>query len=72
MTEKKTTQKPKNPRLEEAHAHMRAAGENVEQVFESMLPPEVLTHQRAARKEFLLGLRSLLDAAIERTEPAAK
>ena len=72
MTEKKTTQKPQDPRLEEARAHMKAAGKNMGQVFESMLPPGVCEHERAARKEFLLGLRSLLDVAIEHSETAAK
>jgi hypothetical protein len=72
MTEKKTTQKEKDPRMEEAYGHMKAAGENVHQAFESMLPPAVRDHQRAARKEFLLGLRSILDVAIEHVEPSVK
>jgi len=72
MTETKTTKKPKDPRVEEAHAHLHAAGKNVCSAFESMLPPEVRTHGQAARKEFLLGLRSLLDVAIERTEASMK
>jgi hypothetical protein len=72
MAEKKTNEKAKDPRVEEARAHMKAAHENMHEVFESMLPPEVREHQRAARKEFLLGLRSLLDVAIEHTEPSTK
>jgi hypothetical protein len=32
----------------------------------------VLENHRAARKEFFLGLRTLLEVAIERTEPPVK
>jgi hypothetical protein len=72
MVEKKTTHKPVDPRVEEAHAHMSAARENAFQAVEAIMPPEVRGHSRAARKEFLLGLRSLIDVAIERTEPSVK
>jgi hypothetical protein len=61
-----------NPKVEEARAHMRAAHENMHQVIESLIPEGVRENRRAARKEFLLGLRSLLDAAIEETEARAK
>ena len=70
--EEKTTDRPKNPKMEEAREHMRAAHENMHKVAESFVPEGVRENQRAARKEFLLGLRSLLDAAIERTEKATK
>ena len=36
--------------------------------LERSLPDEFITHMRAARREQLLALRSLLDAAIERSE----
>ena len=36
--------------------------------FDRALPEEFRTHMRAARREQLLALRSLIDAAIERTE----
>ncbi len=64
----KTSERPKNPKIKEAREHMRAARENMHKVAESFLPEGVRDHQRAARKEFLLGLRSLLDAAIEHSE----
>jgi hypothetical protein len=64
----KTTPKVKNPKLDEAREHMRAAHENMHKVAEAWLPEGVRENQRAARKEFLLGLRSLIDAAIEHTE----
>jgi hypothetical protein len=67
-----TTEWPRNPKIKEAHEHMRAARENMSKVAESFLPEGVREHQRAARKEFLLGLRSLLDAAIDHTERVSK
>lgn len=66
------TQTEKNEKLEEARQHMHAARENMHKVSEAMIPEGVRENQRAARKEFLLGLRSLLDAAIEHTEKPAK
>lgn len=67
------TARPKiDPKMEEAREHMQAAQENMNKVFESMFPPGVRENQKAARREFLLGLRSLLDAAIEHTEKPVK
>ena len=66
----KTSERPRNPKIKEAREHMHAARENMHKVAESFLPEGTRDHQRAARKEFLLGLRSLLDAAIEHTEKA--
>lgn len=37
-----------------------------------IVPPEARTHIKAAEKEFLLALRSLLDAAIECIEKSEK
>jgi len=68
----KSSERPGNPKIEEARSHMRAAHENMHKVVESFLPEGVRENQRAARKEFLLGLRSLLDAAIEHTEKSVK
>ncbi len=67
MTEK-TTETKKNAKVEEAREHMHAAHENMHKVAEAWIPEGVRENQRTARKEFLLGLRSLLDAAIEHTE----
>ncbi len=38
----------------------------------SLMPEETRSHFRAARKEMLLALRSLLDKAIERVEEVEK
>ncbi len=71
MTEKKSHEMPKNPKIDEAREHMRAARHNMHKVVESMVPEGVLENRNAARKEFLLGLRSLLDAAIDHSEKHA-
>ncbi|HTX78719.1 MAG TPA: hypothetical protein VMC62_03585 [Longilinea sp.] len=64
----KTTRTMKDDKLEEAREHMRAAHENMHKVMEAWIPEGVRENRRVARREFLLGLRSLLDAAIEHTE----
>jgi hypothetical protein len=63
----KTTRPVKNDKLDEAREHMRAAHENMHKVAEAWIPEGVRENRRTARREFLLGLRSLLDAAIEHT-----
>ncbi|OJX43904.1 MAG: hypothetical protein BGO78_02770 [Chloroflexi bacterium 44-23] len=68
MVEKKGHEMPRNPKIDEAREHMRSARHNMRKVVESMVPEGVLENRKAARKEFLLGLRSLLDAAIDHTE----
>ena len=49
-------------------------GREVESLFDDLLPAESRRHLRAAQRERLLALRSLVDAAIKRTEdrPAAE
>ena len=61
-----------NPKLEEAHEHMRAARKAFREGMESWLPPGFVQHKRAARREMLLAMRSLVDAAIEHMERDAK
>ena len=71
MTEN-TTHTVKNSKIDEAREHMHAAHENMHKVAEAWIPVEVRENQHAARREFLMGLRSLLDAAIEHTEKKVK
>ena len=71
MTEN-TTHTVKNSKIDEAREHMHAAHENMHKVAEAWIPAEVRENQHAARREFLMGLRSLLDAAIEHTEKKVK
>jgi hypothetical protein len=54
--------------MDEARQHMKSAHENMRKVAEAWVPEGVRENQKAARKEFLLGLRSLLDAAIDESE----
>ncbi len=58
-------------RMREARDHMKAAGTCLRKGFEGFMPKEFVEHRRAARKEMLLAMRSLLDAAIERFEQKA-
>ncbi|MCB0101274.1 MAG: hypothetical protein H6635_01030 [Anaerolineales bacterium] len=52
----------------EALEHMKAARAEMRKSMETILPPGFLEHRRAARKEALLAFRSLIDAAIKKTE----
>ena len=52
----------------EAVEHMKAARKEMRKSMETILPPGFLEHRRAARKEMLLAFRSLIDAALEKTE----
>lgn len=57
-----------DPRVEEAHNHFKTAREAFWKSAEAFLPAGFIENRRKARKEILLGLRSLLDAAIEHSE----
>ncbi len=52
----------------EALEHMKATHAELRKSMETILPPGFLEHRRAARKEALLAFRSLIDAAIKRTD----
>jgi hypothetical protein len=62
---------PKQMLPEETRLHMQAARQELRQSVESLFPPGFLQHRRAARREMLLAARSLIDAALRRTEPPA-
>jgi len=66
------TEHEKNPHVEEARQHMKAARQAMRDTYESMLPPGYLESRRKARKEFLMAMRSMLDAAIEKVDKAVK
>jgi hypothetical protein len=68
MPEKTHRVEGTNPRLKEAGEHVKAARESMRLGFQELIPKGFIEHRRAARKEMLLAMRSLLDAAIERTE----
>lgn len=53
---------------EEVRGHLRAAREEMRESVRAFFPPEFLEHRRAARREFLLAARAVIDEAIERTK----
>jgi len=68
MAEKTNPAAEMNPRLKEAREHARAARSSMRKGLEELIPHGFLEHRQAARREMLLAMRSLLDAAIERME----
>ena len=65
-----TTVKTKNPNLQEARDHFHAARKEMRTSMEALIPAGFLERRRAARKEFLLGLKKLVDAAIDHVDKA--
>ena len=57
-----------HPEFKEARSHMKAARQALRQSVEDWLPAGFLQHRREARKEMLLAVRGLVDAAIEHLE----
>jgi hypothetical protein len=65
-TNKKETQR--DPHLKDAREHFRSARRNLYKSWEKWVPEGVLEQHRSVRKDMLMGLRSMLDYAIERVE----
>lgn len=65
-----TSTKSKNPNFEEARTHFRTARHEMKQSIKSLFPSSFFERRRAARKEFLLGIRKLVDAAIDHVDQA--
>jgi hypothetical protein len=68
MPEKTHQAEEASPRLKEARTHVKAAGQSFRLSLQDLIPKGFIEHRRAARREMLLAMRSLLDAAIERTD----
>jgi hypothetical protein len=73
MTEESTRSRRPFPRIvpDEALEHAWNAREEIRKSVTALLPSlpaEFTAHRRAARKEMLLAIRSLIDNAIERVE----
>ena len=73
MVEESAYSRRSLPRIvpDEALEHARNAREEFKKSVAALLPSlpaEFTTHRRAARKEMLLAIRSLIDHAIERVE----
>jgi hypothetical protein len=64
--EKRKSMKDKLP--PDVVEHMKAARQEFRKSMETILPPGFLEHRRAARKELLLAFRSMIDAALKKTE----
>ena len=67
---KRKSRKEKLP--PEALEHMKAAREEMRKSMETILPPGFMDHRRTARKEMLMAFRSMIDAALEKTEEKSK
>jgi len=72
MTEENQAETEKTKRYKEARQHFRAARQAMRKSVEAYLPPGVLENRRLARKEFLIGVRTLVDAAIQTIEDSTK
>ncbi len=69
MTEQTSSHKSYKDHIpEEAREHMKAAREEMRKGIEALLPEGFIKHRRQARKEMLMAMRSMLDAAIKKTE----
>jgi hypothetical protein len=62
------TEKTKRWPPEDTRQHMKAARSEIRDSYKSLFPPKFVEHRRAARREMLLALRSLVDHALERIE----
>ncbi len=51
---------------EEVRQHMRTARAEMRESMRLLFPPEFIEHRKTARREILLGIRDLIDDALER------
>ena len=65
MTEETKTPKPGNI-PQEARDHFGTARNEFKKGLDAMFPPEVKEHRQAAQREVLQGLKSLIDAALDK------
>ena len=70
MPAKKTTNGSTGKRRvsEETRQHYQKARAEMREAVKEFLPEGFIEHRRAARREMLLAMRSLLDSTIERME----
>jgi hypothetical protein len=59
-----TKEYQKDPHLEEAHQHLHEARKALRKSAEVWLPDGYLENKRKARKEVLLAMRSVVEAAL--------
>jgi hypothetical protein len=69
--EEHTHDRPHDPHMQAAREHMRAARRAMHKSMEALVPPAYVENRRAAKREFLLAVRSMIDSALDRaTEPS--
>ena len=68
MSEKKKCPKFENYIPEEAREHFKVARSEMREGMKTVFPVNFLDHRRAARKEMLLAVKSMVDGALERVE----
>ncbi|MCS6963424.1 hypothetical protein [Thermoflexus sp.] len=56
---------------EEARAHARAASREFREALKAVLPDRFWQHLKAARREALLSVRTVLDGWLEEETPSA-
>jgi hypothetical protein len=73
MATKKTESEKKFKREipEEAREHYRNARQEMREAAKLLFPEGFIERRRAARKEMMLAVRSMLDAAIQKMEDKA-
>jgi len=71
MSEQNEPETEEMKHYKEAKSHFRAARQAMRKSVEAFLPPGVIENRRLARKEFLMGVRTLVDAAIETIEDSS-
>jgi hypothetical protein len=68
-----TEHRPRHPLEDyvpaEAVEHLKAARQEMRKSVESLFPPGFVEHRRAARRQMLLAARSVIEAALRRTQP---
>ncbi len=60
----------RKPWQEEARAHARAAAREFGEALKAMLPERFWQHMKAARREALLSMRTILDGLLEEETPS--
>ncbi|MEE9512924.1 MAG: hypothetical protein V3V46_02505 [Anaerolineales bacterium] len=69
MAEKEKSQKRSKRNYkpsEEVRQHMSNARMEIRESVLALFPPEFIEHRKVARREFLLGIRGLIDDALGR------
>ena len=57
---------------DEARQHLRQAREEMRASLRMLVPPEYIQHRRAAHREAILAMRSLLDHALKRLDESGE